>query len=63
MYVSVILSTIFIFCIHGGLTIDCPKSSSKWCDNKDIAQACGVRLSFFKSLFNHFFFNLGHRAM
>ncbi|UJR37345.1 hypothetical protein I4U23_030053 [Adineta vaga] len=42
MYTSLILSTILLSCIHGGLTIDCPKSSTKWCDNKDIAQACGV---------------------
>ncbi|CAF0776034.1 unnamed protein product [Rotaria sp. Silwood1] len=42
MYVSLIFSTILIFYINGGLAIDCPKSSAKWCDNKDIAHACGV---------------------
>jgi len=42
MYTSFILSAILIFCINGGLTIDCPKSSAKWCETKEIAQACGV---------------------
>ncbi|CAF0936065.1 unnamed protein product [Adineta steineri] len=42
MYVSFILSTILFFYISGGLAVNCPKSSANWCDNKDIAQACGV---------------------
>jgi len=42
MYTSFILSAILIFCISGGLTIDCPKSSAKWCETKEIAQACDV---------------------
>ncbi len=42
MYASLILSTIVIFCINGGLTIDCPKTSGRWCETKEIAQACGV---------------------
>jgi len=42
MYASIILSTILIFCISGGLGIYCPKSSAEWCKTKEIAQACGV---------------------
>jgi len=42
MYASFVLSTILIFYIHGGLTIDCPKSPAKWCQTKEIAKACGV---------------------
>jgi hypothetical protein len=39
MYFSL---TILILFITGGLTSDCPSSSSKWCDTKEIAHACGV---------------------
>ncbi|CAF3567365.1 unnamed protein product [Rotaria sp. Silwood1] len=42
MYSSFIFLTIFIFCINGVLTINCPKLSAKWCQNKKIAQVCGV---------------------
>ncbi|CAF4193246.1 unnamed protein product [Rotaria sp. Silwood2] len=42
MYSSLIFSTIFIFCINGVLTINCPKLSAKWCQSKEIAKACGV---------------------
>jgi len=42
MYTSFILSTILIFCISGGLTFDCPNSPAKWCETKEIAEACGV---------------------
>ncbi|CAF1281144.1 unnamed protein product [Rotaria sordida] len=43
MYTSIIFSTILIFfCINNVLTIHCPKSSAKWCQNKEIAQICGV---------------------
>jgi hypothetical protein len=42
MHTSFILSTLLILCVSGGLTIDCPKSSAKWCETKEIAQACGV---------------------
>jgi interferon gamma-inducible protein 30 len=42
MYLSLIVSTIFVLFINGGLTIDCPNSPSKWCQTKEIAQACGV---------------------
>jgi interferon gamma-inducible protein 30 len=42
MYVSIVISTILVFLITGALTIDCPNSSSKWCETKEIAQACGV---------------------
>lgn len=34
---------IMICLITGGLTNDCPSSSAKWCETKEIAQACGVR--------------------
>lgn len=43
MYSPVILAAILSFCVHGGLTITCPKSSAQWCQTKQIAQACGVR--------------------
>ncbi len=42
MYASIVISTILVFLITGGLTIDCPSSPSKWCETKQIAQACGV---------------------
>jgi hypothetical protein len=42
MYLSLIVSTIFVLFITGGLTIDCPNTPSKWCDTKEIAQTCGV---------------------
>ena len=44
MYTSLVLSTILLFCTHGGLAIDCPQSSANWCDNREVAQACGVSL-------------------
>jgi hypothetical protein len=56
--VSLILSTILIFCINGGLTIDCPKSSAKWCDNKDIATACGVGICFENISLDSFLFQV-----
>ncbi len=60
MYVSLIVSTILIFLINDGLTIDCPNSPSKWCETKDIAQACGVckQRSLLYSFFNEFFFQV-----
>ncbi|CAF2048979.1 unnamed protein product [Rotaria magnacalcarata] len=42
MYVSLILSTIFVLNLHGVFAVDCPKSSAQWCENANIAQACGV---------------------
>ncbi|UJR08894.1 hypothetical protein I4U23_013148 [Adineta vaga] len=42
MYLSLIVSTVILVFITGGLTIDCPSSPSKWCESKEIAQACDV---------------------
>jgi hypothetical protein len=42
MYTSIILSVVVLFCINSGLAIDCPDSPAKWCETKEIAQACGV---------------------
>ena len=39
MYFSLIILVLFV---SGSLTIDCPHSPSKWCETKEIAQACGV---------------------
>jgi hypothetical protein len=39
MYSSLI---ILVLLVNGGLTIDCPSSPSKWCESKEIAQACDV---------------------
>ena len=40
MYFSLIILVLFV---SGSLTIDCPHSPSKWCETKEIAQACGVK--------------------
>lgn len=42
MSISFIISTLLVLFIHGGLTIECPNSPSKWCDNRETAHACGV---------------------
>ncbi|CAF3299652.1 unnamed protein product [Rotaria socialis] len=42
MHSSFIFLTILIFCINDGLTINCSKSSAKWCRNKKIARVCGI---------------------
>ncbi|CAF3567407.1 unnamed protein product [Rotaria sp. Silwood1] len=39
---SLIISTILFLLVNNGLTIDCPSSPSKWCETKEIAQACDV---------------------
>ncbi|CAF1202692.1 unnamed protein product [Adineta steineri] len=40
MYVLLIFSSILILCANGGLTVKCPETPSKWCETKEIAQAC-----------------------
>lgn len=42
MYGSVALSIVFIVSIAGAFAISCPNSPAKWCETKEIAQACGV---------------------
>ncbi|CAF1031974.1 unnamed protein product [Adineta steineri] len=42
MYVLLIFSSILILCANGGLTVKCPETPSKWCETKEIAQACNV---------------------
>jgi hypothetical protein len=42
MYASLLVATILLLFINGGLTIDCPNSPSKWCETKEIARACDV---------------------
>ena len=42
MRTSVILVTVLLCWINGGLTIDCPDTPAKWCETKEIAQACDV---------------------
>ncbi|CAF2982296.1 unnamed protein product [Rotaria sp. Silwood2] len=39
---SLLVSIIFFLFVNNGLTIDCPNSPSKWCETKEIAQACDV---------------------
>ena len=42
MHGSVLLSIVFIASIAGAFAISCPNSPAKWCETKEIAQACGV---------------------
>jgi hypothetical protein len=42
MHSSLIVTTLVVLLIHQGQSIDCPKSSGKWCDSVEIARACRV---------------------
>ena len=42
MYLPFIVAIILSFCIHDVLNINCPESPGKWCETKEIAEACGV---------------------